>query len=399
MALAKPKLLFLTKVERKPYLRRFWFWLFLGIIAGGAWFGVEEAVRRQLIDGTIYSIGVIAALLLVTLAAVNTLLNLIRYLIRKNETARFLDRGFQWIRGKDEYQTSWNRLESMRETNASGIYLGKRPLIQWGSHTLKMRDGKVFRFTPVHGDMRRFLRAVRPYVADVTGSRMGTSLREEQPVMITRGLTLFPGGLKAGNQEIPWAELDVRLQGNTLNVFRKNTKGDFRRVKGYDSRRIDNLSGFMEVVSSTIKNYQPQRFGIQTHGPLAQMLAKPGQKIDIRVAPRLLDNILYRSKLEFDFARELKDRRLKWLYESEALGRKKYWVDFYLPDLGVWIDVMKQPPDSRTEAILTDIHEYLWLERNQQRLFVYMPDSALYIGSQGAKPLSINEFWMKIYKP
>jgi hypothetical protein len=89
---------------------------------------------------------------------------------------------------------------------------------------------------------------------------MGRILREEKPVKIHPRLTVWPGGVEVGRQEIPWSELDVRLKGSQLIIRRKNRSGKFRTVRRYNARKVDNVGGFMELVSATIPNYQRERF-------------------------------------------------------------------------------------------------------------------------------------------
>jgi hypothetical protein len=144
------------------------------------------------------------------------------------------------------------------------VYLFGRPLIQRGAIVLTMRDGEVFKVTGAHGDTRRFVRAFRPIIADVTGTRIGQSLRSNKPVRIHKDLSIWPRGIKIGKQQIAWEQVDVTLKRSRLTIARLNKKGKFKKVKGFDTHTLDNVGGFMEVATATIRNHQPERFNIKT---------------------------------------------------------------------------------------------------------------------------------------
>jgi len=236
-------------------------WSLLGAVgAAGAFAALEETAGRQLVDQSVLRVGGIVALVIGVLFGLRALVNLWRWLRRRNETLRFFDQGFSWARGGDEYKAGWTKLKAYRE-GAHGLYLGDRPIFQWGAHRLAMRDGRVFKVTGVHGDMRRFAKAVRSFTADYTGTWMGRALRHEKPVRLHRQLTLYPGGVHAGKHSIPWSELETGLKRGRLVIYRKNSKGKFKPVKSYNAASVDNVKGFLELAHGTIRNWQRERFG------------------------------------------------------------------------------------------------------------------------------------------
>jgi hypothetical protein len=262
-ALKNPKLLFQAAITKQPYRRRFWFSVLIIAATLGAWFALDRVGKRGLVNANVTDIGWLAAATIVALMTVRAFLSLFRMITRKNETLRFFDRGFSWTRGDQKYQYGWGKVDVFRE-GGSGIYLGKQVLVQWGAHNLTMTDGQVFKVTPVYGDLRRFARAVRPYIAEATGVQMARALRDDQSVRLHRNLTIWPGGIEIGKREIPWSGLNVRLGKNRLVIQAKDAKGKFKTVKRYSVRKVDNVGGFVELATSTIRNHQRERFENKT---------------------------------------------------------------------------------------------------------------------------------------
>lgn len=265
MVLDKPKLLLEVEVRRRRYLRRF-AWLSLALVAVcGALIALDRAAARDLAGDTVFVVGQIAGLVLVALLLLRALSNLVRGLRTRNETLRFFDRGFSWKRGKTQHKYGWTQLKTFRQ-GAPSLRLGRWTLLQRGAHVLTMRDGQVFRFTPAHGDMRQFVRLTRPYVMDVTGTTMGRALRSEKSIRLHPQLIIQGAGVVVGKQKIRWSELDVKASERRLVIYRKNASGRFKQVKSYPAHRVDNLAGFVDIAESTIRNHQPERFNIKTHG-------------------------------------------------------------------------------------------------------------------------------------
>lgn len=267
MVPTRPRLIYQATIRRKTYFRRF-MWSLLGAVgAAGALVALEETAGRQfdeatggqLVDQTVLQVGGLLALVIGVVFGLRALVNFWRWLSRKNEDLRFFDQGFSWKRGNDEYKTGWTKLKSYRE-GAHGLYLGGRPLLQWGAHRLTMRDGRVFKVTGVYGDTRRFAKAVRPIAADYTGTWMGRALRHDQPVRLHRQLTLYPGGVHVGKHSIPWSELETGIKRGRLVIYRQNAKGKFKTVKSFNPTSVDNVQGFLELAHGTIRNWQRERF-------------------------------------------------------------------------------------------------------------------------------------------
>jgi hypothetical protein len=266
MVPTRPRLIYQASIRRKVYFRRF-MWSLLGAAgAAGAFVALDETAGRQLdgvtsqiVDHQVLQIGGLIALVIGVLFGLRALLNFWRWLTRRNEELRFFDQGFSWKRGSDEYKSGWTKLKAYRE-GAHGIYLGGRPILQWGAHRLTMRDGRVFRVTGTYGDTRRFAKAVRQIAADYTGTWMGRALRHEQPVRLHRQLTLYPGGVHVGKHSIPWSELDTGLRRGRLVILRQNAKGKFKTVKSFNPASVDNVQGFLELAHGTIRNWQRERF-------------------------------------------------------------------------------------------------------------------------------------------
>jgi hypothetical protein len=266
MVLDKPRLVFQAEVKRGPYFRRF-AWLLLGTVtAFGAWVALQEAARRELADPLLLDVGLLVAALVLALLAIRMVINLVRGLTTRYEHLRFFDRGFTWQRGQERHKYGWNQLRSFRQGARRRSIFGAT-LFETGAQVLTMRDGSVFKVTRRHGDTQRFARAVRPYIADVTGISMGRALRQKKTVRLHRQLALSSAGVIAGKHKIPWSRLDIQVRGSRLIVRRRDEdSGKFKTVKRFGTHQIENLPGFLDVADSTIRNYQPERFRIKVQG-------------------------------------------------------------------------------------------------------------------------------------
>lgn len=257
--LQPPRLVFQATVERRRYWRRARFALIvlaavmLGMVA------LRLARDATAADLALLDLGFLAAVIAAALLSLRVIVNLLRWRSRRDEKLAVFDQGFVWTRDGKQHKYAWGKLAVLRE-GAGGLYLGRRPLVQWGAHTLTMTDGQVFRVTPVHGDLRRFARIVRPLAAEVTGTRMGRILRQEKPVRLHPKLTVWPGGVEAGKREIPWSELDVGVKRGRLVIRARDAKGRFIPVLRCRVSRVDNVGGFLDLARATIRNHQPERF-------------------------------------------------------------------------------------------------------------------------------------------
>jgi hypothetical protein len=255
-----PKLLYQTEMRRRPFWRRVPLLLIGTGAAAAAFWALSVAARQEVaVDGLLLDIGRLVAVLLGGLLAVSAGLALFRGLTRRYEKIKVYDRGFTWRKRGRDYKHRWDEVTSIRE-GARGIYVGERPLLTWGAHRLLMDSGKQFTFTSAHGDPRRFIAAVRRPLSRLTGARMAQTLRNEDPVLLCKGLTVYPGGLEAGRREIPWSKLNLKIRGGSLHVQQLTPKGRFKTVRRYPVGNIDNLGGFMELAHTTVRNHQPERF-------------------------------------------------------------------------------------------------------------------------------------------
>lgn len=255
----KPKRLYQVTIERKKFIRRF-VWSLLAAVAGlAAFFALEEGKARGMADASILQIGGIVSLVAAGLFGLRALINLWSGLRRKTETLRIFDKGIVVTTPKGEQKYSWSQVKTYRE-GGHGLYLGKRPILQWGGHRLKMQNGQTLTLGGQYGDLRQLGTILRRYAAHVTGIQMGQALRAEKPVKLNRRLTVWPGGVEVGKQEIPWSELEVQLKRDRLTILRRNQKGKFRPVRRYSVQQVDNVGGFMEVATATIRNHQRERF-------------------------------------------------------------------------------------------------------------------------------------------
>jgi hypothetical protein len=258
----KPRLLYGASVRRRRFFSRFLRAVLIVAAAAGAFWALDEAVRRGLADPAYLLAGQLVAVALGGLAAVRGLYNLWLWLSRRDESIRFYDKGIIWSSGNNQHKYAWHQLMTYRE-GARGIYLMKWPLVQWDGNRFTMADGSSFVYTGRFGDTRAATEAVRRYAAYVTGVHMGRSLRAEQPVRLHRRLTVYPGGIESGKEEIHWSQADVRLDGGRLVIRRIDERGRARTIRRYRARDVDNVGGFLELTSATIRNHQPERFNRQ----------------------------------------------------------------------------------------------------------------------------------------
>jgi hypothetical protein len=255
------KLLLELTARRRPY---FWRVLRSLVVLAFMLLGIytlDEAVRQNRIASEFWLPGILIFGALAVLFGVRALLNFWRWLRQRNETARFYDRGFVWTINDENHQYGWSALRNFRE-GGRGLYRGERPLFQWGAHTLTMSDGRKFRVTGAFGDLRKALKVLRRPTAHVMVIQIGQKLRHEQPVRVHPKLVLWPGGIEVNKHQIPWSEVEVKLDGTRLSVLRKSKDGQFGRVRSFSTHSLDNLGGFMEVARTTIRNHQRDRFGV-----------------------------------------------------------------------------------------------------------------------------------------
>ncbi len=113
--------------------------------------------------------------------------------------------------------------------------------------------------------------------------------------------------------------------------------------------------------------------------------------------PGIYKGVQMRSQLEIAFASELDERGINWVYEGEALGAAQYLIDFYLPDLGVWVEV-KGRMSPKDRQVLPEVAAMLKSER-QQRLLLYAGSGACYvINPSGFREIERKNFWSEVLK-
>jgi hypothetical protein len=254
-----PRLLYKTQVQRSRYWRRLVTLLLGAFAASGAYWALTVAQRREVVTTPfLLDFGRLVAVILAGQLFVLSGLTLYRALTRRSVRIQVFDKGLTWRTPLRVAKIPWQNISRVRE-GATGIYIGSMPLLQWGAHRLTTRGGAVYRFSARHGDPRRFMKAARPYLAHVHGIRMGRALREEQPVKLHPRLTVYPGGVEVNGREIAWSRLDTYIDRGRLIIRQRRDNGRFRTVARFPVTRIDNLGGFMQVATETMRNAQPER--------------------------------------------------------------------------------------------------------------------------------------------
>lgn len=253
MSAPAPRVLFTAEVRRSRYFRRFMWMILATLTTTGAYLALNQAALQGLADPLLIDGGKAVAIVLGGLLAVRMLYNLILMLIRRSEALLLYNKGFLWTKGGKTYKYRWTNVRRIRE-GARGIYLFRRPLIQWGAHTLEMDDEQVFRFRARLGNPRLFAHVVRPYAAYVTSIKISRELRDDRPVRLHPQLTLYKGGVEAGNTQIHWAEVDATVKRGRVQVRRRDAKG-YKTIRRYALHRVDNVGGFLEVVNSTHRQF------------------------------------------------------------------------------------------------------------------------------------------------
>jgi hypothetical protein len=268
----KPQLIYQFAVRRRLHLRRF-FWNLLAAVGGiGAWAAFFYVVERQIstLPPLLINVGQVLALGVAALFFVRAIFALVRALRSRPQSAQFYDAGFRWQRGPEAHQYAWSSVRNFRD-GYRRVRIGQLHLADWGGDTLEMKDDRTYTFTAAMGDPAVFARKVRPYISDVVGQRMAQALREGKTIRLHPQLVVARAGVQARNEKIRWSQLDVKLRGGRLLVKRAEgaprTDKDFKTVATFPTREINNLGPFLELVSSTIRNHQPDRFNIKTVKP------------------------------------------------------------------------------------------------------------------------------------
>lgn len=263
MVVEKPRLIFESQTNRRKHMKRFLLGI-LGAVGGfGAYVVLTQIEQRADVPPLLIRLGEVFALGVFVTFAVRALFALARGFRLKTETIRFFDRGLMWAIGDDKYKYSWGQLASYREAFKQ-IKLGKRVIFQRGAVHFTMADGQRFALTPPHGDLKKITDQIRPIIAELLGTRMGRLLRDGQTVPVHKQISLANKGIRAGKEAIHWKQVDVAVKGGKLIISRKDKMGRFVPVMKVPVAQVENLDGFIDVATSVMQNYQPERFGVET---------------------------------------------------------------------------------------------------------------------------------------
>lgn len=107
--------------------------------------------------------------------------------------------------------------------------------------------------------------------------------------------------------------------------------------------------------------------------------------------PGVFMGVQMRSQLEIRFAAKLQELGTRWAYEIERLGEEQYLVDFYLPDLRIWVEV-KGTFEARDNYQLPAVALYLQNQR-QEQLYVYTQTKAFRVNTDSFASMNHKDFW------
>lgn len=158
-----------------------------------------------------------------------------------------------------------------------------------------------------------------------------------------------------------------------------------RRETAAAEKRAQRLAD--KIAAQTVKAETSGSTGPSEHGTGRVPGARPG----------IYRGVQMRSQLEINFAADLDERGIKWVYEGEALGQAQYLVDFYLPDLGVWIEVKgRMTPKDR--QVLPDVARVLKSERQQKLLMYTGSGPCLVVNPSGFREIERKQFWTEVIR-
>ncbi len=176
------------------------------------------------------------------------------------------------------------------------------------------------------------------------------------------------------------------LYDKSLATLHKNRSKKWRAEDRKQEREeAKRLAREAKLAEKRASNPDPPQ--ILTHGSGRTVGARPG----------IYGGVQMRSQLEIRFAAELDERGIKWVYEGEALGAASYLVDFYLPDLGVWVEV-KGRFEARDRQVLPEIAKMLKSER-KHRLLVYTGSGkCCVVNPSGFREVERKDFWGELMR-
>ncbi|MEP7291040.1 MAG: hypothetical protein ABI835_04620 [Chloroflexota bacterium] len=175
------------------------------------------------------------------------------------------------------------------------------------------------------------------------------------------------------------------LWQNSLATLHKRRSrkwnADLRKSEREEEKRKARAAKLAEKLASA----PPQQ--PLTHGAGRTVGARPG----------IYKGVQMRSQLEIRFAAELDERSINWVYEGEALSDSSYLVDFYLPDLGVWVEV-KGRFEARDRQVLPEVARILKAER-KHRLLVYTgAGMCCVVNPSGFREVERKNFWSELLR-
>ncbi|MCA0458088.1 MAG: hypothetical protein LCI00_29245 [Chloroflexi bacterium] len=247
-ATPKTKLFVESKINRAPYFRRAWLSLLGCIVAILAIWGLYEASNLEKLPSGLWLPLTIVVALGGLLFLIRALVNLVRWFRTKDETLKLFNKGIVRTRNGQNETFGWGSIKTYRE--------GSKEL------RLTMKNGDVLTIDRRYGEFERWASYIRRYAAQITGVHIARAIREERPVHLHPKLVVWPGGVEVDKKEIPWADVEARLNKGKLTIYQKSKAGGFQKVRQYKMNTVDNIGGFLEVAHSTMKNHQRERFGV-----------------------------------------------------------------------------------------------------------------------------------------
>jgi hypothetical protein len=100
------------------------------------------------------------------------------------------------------------------------------------------------------------------------------------------------------------------------------------------------------------------------------------------------------SRLEARFLAHVDKKGFDWEYEPERIGKARYFVDFHLPKLGVWVEVkgIMQPIDEIQFPQIAQV-----VKQRDELFFVYQSDNkAFSVTVLGLQQITHRELWEQL---
>ena len=266
----QPQLIFRGGVSRKTFRKRLR-WAIIAMLASvGVIFmlnlpQITTAIENDMpefipnvVGFLALTVGQLVAGAILVVSVGRAMVNAVKMLKRKTERMKFFDVGFMWEREGDQFKYNWNAVKTIIE-DPHAFVLFKRPLFEWGSITIKIRDGNEFVFNSAHGSMFRFIQRVQPHYAAEISTRMGQLVRSNKQFKVHPDIAVSSVGLTiAQKRQILWERLNLQhdARRNSLTISMIDENGAIKPVAKYKTKTIDNFAAFMELAETTIENTQ-----------------------------------------------------------------------------------------------------------------------------------------------